>query len=279
MKIAFLFLTRDDINFPNIWEKYFKGNENNYNIYFHPKNPENVNTLWLKNNIIPTLVETGWGYIVNAYYHLLFYAYQNKENIKFITISESCVPLRPFTELYDFLINDNPKTSYIRYMKLREYEKEQRINSQPNYEKLGVTFVKHYARFCLSRYHCKKIIKSRAMMKFFIKMHIGDEHFLSILKNDKYIKNYEITFDNWEKVNDQVKKLKQKIWYLMDNNGSSDEIQKLKLIRDDIKKNPYTYTSITNNDIIQASKSKAFFWRKMAKDNGIDNNDLYNSII
>lgn len=55
-KIVFLFLIRDDLNYQDIWENYFRGHEDK--IYCHPKNPENVKTEWLRTKIIPDLVET-----------------------------------------------------------------------------------------------------------------------------------------------------------------------------------------------------------------------------
>ena len=64
-KIAFLFLIIDNPNFPTIWNKYFRGNSSKYNIYIHPKYPEN--TTWKKKNIIKNLKETQWGFIVEAY--------------------------------------------------------------------------------------------------------------------------------------------------------------------------------------------------------------------
>ena len=103
MKIAFLFLTRDNVNFPDLWSNWFKGHEDKYNIYCHPKTPELVTVRWQKDNIIDNIVETGWGYIVDAYTELLKVAMQNKDNIKFVTISESCVPLQPFITFYKFL--------------------------------------------------------------------------------------------------------------------------------------------------------------------------------
>ena len=48
MKIAFLFLTIDNVKFPKIWDYYFKNNLNKINIYCHPKNPENVTIPWQK---------------------------------------------------------------------------------------------------------------------------------------------------------------------------------------------------------------------------------------
>ena len=59
-KIAFLFLTRDNVHHPDIWKRYFKGHQKKINIYCHPKEPEKVTVDWQKKHIIPNLVETGW---------------------------------------------------------------------------------------------------------------------------------------------------------------------------------------------------------------------------
>ena len=39
-KIAFLFLTLENPNFPKIWDKYFRSHKDKYSIYIHPKYPE-----------------------------------------------------------------------------------------------------------------------------------------------------------------------------------------------------------------------------------------------
>lgn len=67
-KIAFLFLTLDNPNFPKIWNEYFKGNEDKYTIYIHPKYPEKVR--WNKDRIIKNLQETSWGFITRSYIEL-----------------------------------------------------------------------------------------------------------------------------------------------------------------------------------------------------------------
>ena len=77
-KIAFLFLTLDNVNFPKIWDEYFKGHENKYNIYIHPKYPEKV--FWHKENIIKNLKETAWGFITKAYIELMKAALEDKDN-------------------------------------------------------------------------------------------------------------------------------------------------------------------------------------------------------
>ena len=276
MKIAFLFLIRDDVNFPDLWEKYFKGNENKYTIYCHAKEPNNVKSKWLKDNIIPIHVETGWGRIVNAYIALLKEAYKNKDNIKFITISESCVPLQSFNKLYNYLKSDNKKTSYVGIFKHHsEFLINTRIKTQKNVPKLD--FIKHFARFCLSRYHCKQLLKSKHI-DFFINMDIGDEHFLSIISKD-HVKNFSITFDNWKIVWKQVDNLKRQIWDLKDNNGDIKKIEKLTLERNTLRNNPYTYHSISDQQVKEAYYTGSFFWRKMAKDCDINKNKLYMKIL
>ena len=66
-KIALLFITIDNHNKPDIWNKFLNNTEL-FNIYCHPKNPENVTDSFLKSNIIPDLRETKWGHLVLAYY-------------------------------------------------------------------------------------------------------------------------------------------------------------------------------------------------------------------
>ena len=132
-KIAFLFLTIDNINHPFFWEEYFKNNDDKINIYCHPKNPENVTIPWLKKKIISKLVETEDGYITKAYFNLLAAALGDKNNTKFITISESCIPLISFDKLYKNIM-EYPQRSYIKFMKIQNDDLK-RIKNQKGYEK------------------------------------------------------------------------------------------------------------------------------------------------
>ena len=83
-KVAFLFLTIDNINHPIFWEKYFENYYDKISIYCHPKYPQKVTIPWQKKNIISRLVETGWGYIIDAYHSLLMEALKDKNNYKFV---------------------------------------------------------------------------------------------------------------------------------------------------------------------------------------------------
>jgi Sulfotransferase family/Core-2/I-Branching enzyme len=273
-KIAFLFLTIGDINQPEIWTEYFKQHWHKVNIYVHPKHPSLVKTKWLKSNIIDTLVPTEWGFITHAYYELLKEALKNKDNMKFVFISESCIPLKTFDLFYKKLMTDHIHTSYVKFMEINAYNKNARIKSQPNYKELE-PFVKHYARMCLSRYHSEKLMACKHF-DFFNKMHVGDEFFLTCIhpvQNKDYIKDFEITYDNWNDIEEQTKQYNSEIELLyqqLEKEDISDslkikikkELTNKQLIRDDIRKNPKTYTSITPNDIEMAIKKESFFWRK-----------------
>lgn len=267
-KIAFLFLTLDNINHPSIWEEYFKGNEDKISIYCHPKYPDKVNIPWLKKNIINHLVETKWGSITSAYFNLMEEAFQDKNNIKFIFISESCIPLWNFKSLYDYVMKDK-KVSFIKKMRISKWHLEHLIHSQENYQKYN--FIKHYARACLSRYHINILLKKKEDFdNFFNKMHIGDEYFLTLLQPLNYIKDMEITFDNWD-LNTKFEKLKYTRRKLMKNKKSKKKLKQIEKELDFFKdetilQNPKTYMSITIKDIKQARKSGAFFWRKIHKD-------------
>ena len=124
-KIAFLFLTIENPNFPKLWNKYFRTHKDKYTIYIHPKYPEKVT--WKKKHIIKNLQETAWGYITKAYIELIREAYKDPNNYKFVTISESCVPIQSFDNFYENAISDS--RSWIKKMNIIKYNYEERIKS------------------------------------------------------------------------------------------------------------------------------------------------------
>lgn len=261
-KIAFLFLTIGDVNQPNVWNQYFKHNWHKISIYRHSKNPEIVP--FYKEKKIDT-VDTGWGFITNAYHHLFQEALKDEDNVKFVTISESCIPLKRFDAFYNKMMEHDIRTSYVKFMRISKYDREQRIDTQEGYEKQG-EFTKHYARMCLSRYHVSKLMKES--FAFFNKMHVGDEFFLTLLKaRDKvdYMKDFEITYDNWEDTQKKRGVLSDEIYQLEQMDKSFLTGNRLRIkesLRDDIGRNPKTYYSISNQELEVALNKESFFWRK-----------------
>ena len=262
-KIAFLFLTIGDVHQPEVWTRYFEGFTGKYSVFSHPKFPEKVKTPWLRDALIPERVDTGWGYITRAYECLFREAMKDPDNIQFITISESCIPLKHFQPFYEFLKKMDERTSYVRFMKLSAYDQHARIETQPHYQDIPF-FQKHYARMCLSRYHVQKVLRSPDL-DFFHTMHVGDEFFLSsigIQPNVDFVKPFEITYDNWKDTAERVMKLKEENRTLGDSAFEKDLYRRNKVLQEDIGKNPKTYTTITTDEIETALQQESFFWRK-----------------
>lgn len=306
MKIAFLFLLIDNPNFPEIWDEYFKNNEEKYNLYIHPKYPEKQT--WRVNNTIKNLKETAWGFIVESNIELMREAYQNKENIKFITISESCVPIKSFDLFYDeCLSKNNVEKSWIKLLKMKKYDLNERIGQhikkiKKNNENIKIPkvnkLIKHLARFCLSRNHVNKLLEAdeEKKIKFFSTMQVGDEFYLSVLyplNKDNYI-DFEVTKDDWEYVEKQLNKIRKRIEELyieienienkkMELDSKKEKILKLKekilelkSLKNELGKNPKTIINV-EEDLNNIKKSDSYFYRKFSKNSNIE--EYWNEII
>lgn len=277
-KIAFLFLILDNPNFPEIWDKYFKGKEDKINIYIHPKYPQSHT--WKPECIIENLQPTGWGFIVDAYLELFKVAYENKDNYKFITISESCLPIKPFDYLYDKIIKNNIDLSLIKIMKISSYDYNTRLSNEiKNLFKNHL--IKHYARMCLSRTHVNDLLKNISKVKIFSTMHVGDEFFLSSITPLRNYIDMAVTFDDWEYVDKIKKQIKYEIKLLYEEQESNNKInntEKIKILKDkfnDIAKNPKTIVKVSKEDLKNISTTKSFFYRKFDKKSDI-NKYIYN---
>lgn len=271
-KIAYLFLLRADINHPEIWSKYFvSDSDENVSKYVHSKEKDNIKTPWIRDALIDDIKPTGWGYIVDAYFSLFRKAMEDPNNLKFVLISESCVPVKNYYEFKNYLNRGDYRNSYVHFLPSSPWDVENRIQNQPNYQQFG-KFTKHYARMCLSRYHVEKLLSQpKSRIDFFINMHVGDEFFLTMINakpNEDYMVDKTITYDNWDYVNEQVRKIKREIKQLKDrmmrtkNKNLENEITELENKMNDIRKNPRTYDRITSEDIEDVFDSGAFFWRK-----------------
>lgn len=271
-KIAFLFLIIDNPNFPQIWDYYFKGNEDKYNIYIHPKYPKSHT--WKPDKIIENLQPTGWGFIVDAYMELFKTARKDPSNIKFVTISESCLPIKPFNVFYKFVIEEIPNKSLIKMMKISHYDYNVRLSNEIK-KKFKNHLIKHYARMCLSYVHVDNLILQEKNVKIFGKMHVGDEFFLSTITPIKNYLNIAVTFDDWEYVDILKKNIKNEIKLLYDEQESNSNINnfdKIKILKnkfDDIAKNPKTIIIVDEEDLKNIKSTDSFFYRKFDKKSDI----------
>ena len=270
-QIAFLFLILDNPNFPKIWDSYFRGNKDKYNIYIHSKQKEK--TLWKSKNIIEKIQETSWGHIVSAYIELFREAYKNPNNMKFLTISESDIPIKSFDTFYDDCISD--KRSWIKFLKIKNYNWKERINKQPNQNK-PKHFIKHLARFCLNREHVGELLQKskEKQLEFFYKMHVGDEFFLSVLYPINNVRDFAVVYDDWDYIEHEKQKIKnekRKCYEIQEKTGKdmSLELKTLQNKFNNIAKSPKTIVDV-EDDLEKIKKCKSYFYRKFSKDSNIE---------
>lgn len=199
-KLAFLFLTYDNLRSKKIWKSFFEqADPNLYSIYIHPKNPKKVNGF--QQYIIDDLCKTKWGHIsiVRAELNLFKACYKDPLNEKAILCSDSCLPLYNFETIYNILMKE-PKKSYVTFVK-------------PNIlRKMRYLLLRHKNDLSLktwSSYEHFAIVFQRALMKLFIendltkdfkRVFIPEEHYftnvLSLLEKNPYecFENKKLTF-------------------------------------------------------------------------------------
>ncbi|KAH7365862.1 hypothetical protein KP509_18G049900 [Ceratopteris richardii] len=110
-KVAFMFLTRGKLAFLPLWNRFFHGHEDLYNIYVH-LDPFRVGVFDRNNSgvfwgrlIPPGITERGAPSLAAAMRRLLANALLDDPfNQYFAVISDSCIPLRSFATVYDRLI-------------------------------------------------------------------------------------------------------------------------------------------------------------------------------
>ncbi|KAH9306684.1 hypothetical protein KI387_011088, partial [Taxus chinensis] len=111
-KIAFMFLTPGPLPFDMLWEEFFKGHEGKYTVYVHASKQITLKKAWkstvfLGRDISSQKVDWGRITMVDAERRLLINALQDENNQHFVLLSESCVPIRGFDFVYDYLMDRN----------------------------------------------------------------------------------------------------------------------------------------------------------------------------
>ena len=103
-KLALCFLIYDKINKEDLWYQYLKSvDKSKYNIYIHYK--ENKPLKYFESYKLKHNIETSWGdlSIVMAQIHILQEALKDPDNMHFIWLSQSCIPLKSFNNVYNTL--------------------------------------------------------------------------------------------------------------------------------------------------------------------------------
>ena len=218
-KIAFLFLTYNNLKRPDIWNKFFDIEKNNndsnndsntfasskysnkFTIYNHAKEPENVTDILLKDKQIPEHIETCWGCFGTVEANILMMKEALKEplNTKFILVSDSCIPIVSFDKFYNEIMKDDKSRINIFYNQPQRYYDI--INPPFSKDK----FIKNAAQgLIFNRYHAELLVNSLLQYKNdWQNMGCVDEHYfgniLRILDTNFELNNENIknTFDVW----------------------------------------------------------------------------------
>ena len=257
MKLAFLFLTGDDHNQGQLWEAFFKGAQpEKYSIFCHPKFPDRITQPFLKNNIIPELIETEHAGIslVRATRLLLASALQDPQNDGFILLSESCIPLFDFNQIHDAL--EQTGKSIISYnLNTKNIETFLRWDRLKNKSFApSDKFAKQHQWMYLRR-ELAEIILKHDHTDIFEDVYASDEHyFINLLINlnlplEDMVSNRQVTFVNWQD-SESKNVIKQ---------NSSGESYTMRIIR------PKIYQQLSPEDILAAKKKGMFFFRKVSK--------------
>lgn len=108
-KVAFMFLTRGPLPLAPLWERFFQGHEDHYSIYVHtlPDYTLNVSrySVFYGRQIPSKVVKWGSVSLVDAERRLLANALLDFSNQRFVLLSESCIPIFNFPQVYRYLIN------------------------------------------------------------------------------------------------------------------------------------------------------------------------------
>lgn len=210
-KIAFLFLTRGEVNNIKVWEKYFQNaDDSKYRIIIHSKNTKALTSpIWTsRNSTILKPIPTAWGTIslVKATTYLLQSAMSDTFVTKFILLSEFCLPTTNFNNMYNTLITEINR-SRINWTLGKNMDRYGIIKSYVNMP--AHNWAKQSQWMCLDRKHVSTLLSPihtnilNQQLKDYMYCPAPDEHFfinmfLYVVRiNSNEIINHPITFVDW----------------------------------------------------------------------------------
>ena len=280
-KIAFLFLTYNNLKRPDIWNKFFDIDENSsskysnkFSIYNHAKEQDKVTDSLLVNRHISENVDTCWGCFgtVEANILLMKSALQDPLNKKFILVSESCTPIISFDRLYKELMKDNKNR--INFWKTNNTM--DRYDSIIDPEFFKSDFKKHCAQgLIFNRAYAELLVNTlNENKKKWKNMNCVDEHYFGNLLrvlDSNFNENTDynnVTFDMW-----QTDKLNYNNNNIDNNNNNIDNNNIDNINNDDIKSDHYiNLKKISNKAIDRLREHNFIFARKIDKETEIDVN-------
>jgi len=119
VKIALLFLTINDVYHADYWQDFLAGHENQYSIYVHAKNGVPSDSFF-KPFELSTTVPTTWANSMRGEIRLLQEALKDRNNKKFIMLSETTIPLSDFDDVYNTVLATS-KSIFVYHVNPHQY--------------------------------------------------------------------------------------------------------------------------------------------------------------
>ncbi len=169
MKIAFLFLIVSNIYHESIWLNFFNHHQNQYSIYIHSKESMPNNSAF-KQFELPTKIPTSWTNTMDAQMELLREALKDKDNQKFIFLSETTIPIQTFDFVYETLMASSKSQFDFapNHISGRFWES---IESQKAF--------KNSQWVVLNRKHAELMVKDNSIINIMTKEDFDNEHYPS----------------------------------------------------------------------------------------------------
>ena len=265
-KIAFIIICKNQLNKVKIWEEFFKNNYDKCNIYIHCTDL-NITQEFVKKHHIGKKIPSEWGDLYGPLKYMLKLAYDN-DDYKFVLISDSTIPVKKFSYIYDKLIS-NEKT-YLCYQPHKIVENNEKFTLRQSYQRYifnmmnNKNFVNNisinhwYYGECwmiYNRMDAYLIINDNKYYDIFKNCFAYDENYpaylLSINNRLCNVINQMTTFVNWSEPE-------------IEENGH---------------RHPKKYNKMKKSDIEILKKSDYFFARKFSVNSDIDNyiNEIWNN--
>ena len=259
-KIALCFLIYDKINNEELWYNYLKNvDKSKYNIYIHYK--ENKPLKYFEKYKLNNCIETCWGClsIVLAQNLILKEALKDKDNTHFIWLSNSCIPLKSFDYIYNYL--DSNK-SYFNIAPDKQVFP--RANNALKYIKKN-NIKKANMASIINRKHANLFVNNESNIKLWFKnINNVDEIAYITLLHHYNLKNELVLTHNIA-----AGSIIFAQWADMSNYRTFKKSKKL---------NDYTYSYICPEELDYLVKSKSLFGRKFITNcGGLDRlNNIFN---
>lgn len=248
-KLALMFLTKDGIHHPEIWQEYVDDWNGDCSVFYHSKTGHFDNAEFPSAKPVSRTIETKWGCVslVQATLLLLEEAIKNPKTTHFALVSENCVPARPAAELRRALTMDpRPRINWTNLEEMR--------HQMP--DKAGRIYSVNGIRDRYWHFHDQWWILDRAAV-FAILQNDRTVDFSGSFAPDECYFGTVLALAGWNFQSDVIKRATT--WTHWIHDGAS----------------PSSHDMVTGKEAAEISESGCFFARKFPKESNIGEWNLH----